>query len=283
MRSRGLVVAIAVVLAVLAAVGVVVYTNNVKSGNTGGTTSVIVSTQDIPPNTALNPLLDGGAFQSVNVPNDTLVEGAVTDESELRDQTTASQIFANEQIPTSRLATGQGNALGISEGHVGLGIQIDGPAAVNGNIQNNDHVVVYATFPSGTIVTRKTLKQLLSPAQIQKFTQALQNGNTATLASPSVFTIQADFTTTLIKSVRVLSISNPPVDSSTGKAANGTSNLVLDMLPEDAQALVNANNDAVQLWLGLLPPNKDGSPSTGYSEPAAVGIPYTKVLGVGGA
>jgi Flp pilus assembly protein CpaB len=283
MRSRGLVVAIAVVLAVLAAVGVVVYTNNVKSGNTGGTTSVIVSTQDIPPNTALNPLLDGGVFQSVNVPNDTLVEGAVTDENELRDQTTASQIFANEQIPTSRLATGRGNALGISEGHVGLGIQIDGPAAVNGNIQNNDQVVVYATFPSGTVITRKTLKQLLSPAQIQKFTQALQNGNTATLASSSVFTIQADFTTTLIKSVRVLSVTNPPVDTSTGKPTNGTSNLVLDMLPEDAQALVNANNDAVQLWLGLLPPNKDGSPSTGYNEPAAVGIPYTKVLGVGGA
>jgi Flp pilus assembly protein CpaB len=277
------VVAIAVVLAVLAAVGVVVYTNNVKSGNTGGTTSVIVSTQDIPPNTALNPLLDGGAFQSVNVPNDTLVQGAVTDENELRDQTTASQIFANEQIPTSRLATGTGNVLGISDGHVGLGIQIEGQKAVNGFIQNNDHVVVYATFPAGTIVTRKTVKQLLSPAQIQKFTQALQNGNAATLASPSVFTIQADFTVTLIQSVKVLSITNPPVDTSTGKPTNGTSNLVLDMLPEDAQALVNANNDAVQLWLGLLPPNKDGSASTGYKQSAAVGIPYAKVTGVGGA
>jgi Flp pilus assembly protein CpaB len=283
MRSRGLVVAIAVVLAVLAAVGVVVYTNNVKNGNTGGTTSVIVSTQDIPPNTALNPLLDGGAFQSVNVPNDTLVQGAVTDENELRNQTTASQIFANEQIPTSRLATGTGNVLGISDGHVGLGVQIEGPKAVNGYIQNNDHVVVYATFPAGTIVTRRTIKQLLSPAQIQKFTQALQNGSTSTLASPSVFTIQADFTVTLIQSVKVLSITNPPVDTSTGKPTNGTSNLVLDMLPEDAQALVNASNDAVQLWLGLLPPNKDGSPSTGYKQSAAVGIPYAKVTGVGAA
>jgi len=276
-------VAIAVVLAVLAAVGVVVYTNNVKNGNTGGTTSVIVSTQDIPPNTALNPLLDGGVFQAVNVPNDTLVQGAVTDENELRDQTTASQIFANEQIPTSRLATGTGNVLGISDGHVGLGIQIEGPKAVNGYIQNNDHVVVYATFPAGTIVTRKTIKQLLSPAQIQKFTQALQNGTASTLASPSVFTIQADFTVTLIQSVKVLSITNPPVDTSTGKPTNGTSNLVLDMLPADAQALVNASNDAVQLWLGLLPPNKDGSASTGYKESAAVGIPYAKVTGVGAA
>jgi Flp pilus assembly protein CpaB len=283
MRSRGLVVAIAVVLAVLAAVGVIVYTNSVKNGGNQETTAVIVSNQDIPPNTALDPLLDGGAFQTVNVPNDTLVEGAVTDESELRGQTTASQIFANEQIPTSRLATGRGNALGISEGHVGLGIQVDGPNGVNGNIQNNDQVAVYVTFPSGTVVTRKSLKQLLTPAQIQKFTEALQQGNASTLAASGVFTIQADFTVTLINSVKVLSVSNPPVDSSTGKPTSGTSALVLDLLPEDAQALVNANNDANQIWLGLLPPNKDGSPSTGYKEPAAVGVPYTRVVGVGGA
>jgi len=114
MRSRGLVVAIAVVLAVLAAVGVIVYTNSVKNGTGADTTAVIVSNQDIPANTPLNPLIDSGAFGAVNVPNDTLVAGAVTDENELRDQTTSSTIYANEQIPTSRLATGTSNTLGIS-------------------------------------------------------------------------------------------------------------------------------------------------------------------------
>jgi Flp pilus assembly protein CpaB len=283
MRSRGLVVAIAVVLAVLAAVGVIVYTNSVKTNGGQDTTAVIVSTQDIPPNTALNPLLDGGSFQTVNVPNDTLVEGAVTDESELRDQTTAQQIFANEQIPTSRLATGTGNTLGITEGHLGLGIQVDGPNGVNGVIQNNDHVVVYVSFDQGTTVTRKDLKQLLTPAQIQKFTEALQQGNSATLANSGVFQMLTPFTVTLIQSVRVLSVSNPPVDTSTGKPTSGQSSLVLDILPDDAQSLVNAYSEDATVWLGLLPPNKDGSPSEGYSEPAAVGVPYAKVVGVGGA
>ncbi len=283
MRSRGLVVAIAVVLAVLAAVGVIVYTNSVKTTGGQDTTAVIVSNQDIPPNTALDPLLDGGAFQTVNVPNDTLVAGAVTDESELRGYTTAQQIFANEQIPTSRLATGTGNALGITEGHLGLGIQVDGPAGVNGTIQNNDHVVVYVSFDQGTVVTRKDLKQLLTPAQIQKFTEALQQGNAATLANSGVFTMLTDFTVTLIKSVRVLSVTNPPVDTSTGKPTSGVSNLVLDILPEDAQSLVNAYSEDAVVWLGLLPPNEDGSPSEGYSEPAAVGVPFAKVVGVGGA
>jgi Flp pilus assembly protein CpaB len=278
MRSRGLVVAIAVVLAVLAAVGVIVYTNSVKNGTGADTTAVIVSNQDIPANTPLNPLIDSGAFGAVNVPNDTLVSGAVTDENELRDQTTSSTIYANEQIPTSRLATGRGNTLGISEGHVGLGIQVDGPQSVNGYIQNNDQVVIYATFPQGEIVTKQDLKHLLAPAQLQRFLTALQTGTTA---SAPVITMPFDFTLPLVRSVRVLAITNPPVDSTTGKPANGGSSLVLDMLPDDAQALVLANTDATQLWLGLLPPNKDGSAATGYKSPANFGVPFAKVTGVG--
>jgi Flp pilus assembly protein CpaB len=218
----------------------------------------------------------------VNVPNDTLVAGAVTDENELRDQTTSSTIYANEQIPTSRLATGRGNALGISDGHVGLGIQVDGPQSVNGYIQNNDQVEIYATFPKATIVTKQSLKQLLTPAQLARLFTALQTGTSATVANSPVISMPFDFTFPLVQSVRVLAISNPPVDSTTGKPGNGGSTLVLDMVPADAQALVLASSDATQLWLGLLPPNsKDGSPSTGYKGPATFGVPFAKVTGVG--
>ena len=280
MRSRGLVVAIAVVLAVLAAVGVIVYTNSVKNGTGADTTAVIVSDKDIPANTPLNPLIDSGDFGTVNVPNDTLVAGAVIDENELRDQTTSSTIYANEQIPTSRLATGRGNALGISDGHVGLGIQVDGAQSVNGYIQNNDQVEIYATFPKATIVTKQGLKQLLTPAQLARLFTALQAGTSATVANSPVISMPFDFTFPLVQSVRVLAITNPPVDS-TGKPTTGNSSLVLDMVPADAQALVLASTDATQLWLGLLPPNKDGSPGTGYKSPAAFGVPFAKVTGVG--
>ena len=64
MRSRGLVVAIAVVLAVVASAAVILYTNGVKEDAvTGGSLSeVVVASQDIPANTNLNPLIDQGAF-----------------------------------------------------------------------------------------------------------------------------------------------------------------------------------------------------------------------------
>jgi Flp pilus assembly protein CpaB len=281
MRSRGLVVAIAVVLAVLAAVGVIVYTNGVKNGTGADTTAVIVSNQDIAPNTPLNPLVQSGAFKAVNVPNDTLVQGVVTDESELRDQTTASQIYANEQIPLSRLANGTSNRLGISPGNVGLGIAVDGPAAVNGYVQNNDQIAIYETFPKGTTVTKKALKQVLAPAQIQQLITTVQQGNTTGQASSSILTMPFDFTMTLIQSARVLSVTNPPTDTSTGKPTSGSATFVLDLLPADAQALVLANTDATQLWLGLLPPEQDGTAAKGYQLPATFGVPLTKITGVG--
>ena len=102
MRSRGLVVAIAVVLAIVAAAAVILYTNGVKSDAvTGGALSVVVvSKQDIAANTNLSPLVEEGIFTELQVPTDAVVDGAVTDVSQLRGQTTTSPVLANEQIPS---------------------------------------------------------------------------------------------------------------------------------------------------------------------------------------
>ena len=85
-----------------------------------------------------------------------------------------------------------------------MGIQVDGPQSVNGYIQNNDQVEIYATFPKGTIVTKQSLKQLLSPAQLARFFTALQTGTTAAAANAPVISMPFDFTFPLVQSVRVL-------------------------------------------------------------------------------
>jgi Flp pilus assembly protein CpaB len=277
MRSRGLVVAIAIVLAVLAAVGVIVYTNQVeKSVTEEETTLVVVSSQDIPSNTNLNTLVDTGGFQEIRVPDGALVAGAVTSLEELRDRVTSAPILANEQIPLSRLGEGTSNLVGVTEGHVGLGIQLGGPQSVNGLIQRGDNIVVYATFKKGTAVLKADLKKLLEPAQIQNLFNAVAGGTTPG-ADANVLLMPFDFTTTLVPTVSVLSIQNPAVDQASGRQSEGNSSLVLDMLPEDAQGLVFANTVATSLWLGLLPPeNEDG-----YETPGTVGVPFTRIVGVG--
>ena len=281
MRSRGLVVAIAVVLAVLAAVGVIVYTNSVKNG-TGAEHDRGDRVQSGHPGEHAAQPVDrlGGVRSRERAERHARRRGGHGRERAARPNDVLHDL-ANEQIPTSRLATGTSNTLGISDGHVGLGIQIDGPQSVNGYIRTTTRSWSTPRSRRGTTVTKQDLKHLLAPAQLQRFLTALKTGDTATLANTPVITMPFDFTLPLIKSVRVLAIQNPPVDSSTGKPGNGGSTLVLDMLPADAQALVLANTDATQLWLGLLPPNKDGSAATGYKSPATFGVPFAKVTGVG--
>jgi Flp pilus assembly protein CpaB len=250
MRSRGLVVAIAVVLAVAAAAAVILYTQGIKEGVEGAT--VIVSQQDIQPNTQLGPLVAQGVFTEVEIAEDALVVGAITTMEGLELATTTQQIFANEQIPESRLSTSPVslNRLGISEGHLAVSVEIDAPPGGLGNIVAGDNVQVFGTY-QGTQVIKGTLRQYANAAPA------------ATAAVPKQL---PPLTLTLIPTVKVLKIQNPAVDVETGRSDSSRIQVTLDLLPEDAQNLVFAQENA-RIWLGLLPPEEEGTrvpASTGY-------------------
>jgi Flp pilus assembly protein CpaB len=242
MRSRGLVVAIAVVLAVAAAAAVILYTQGVKQeAQVGGNlTTVIVSTQDILPNEPLDPLLGQGAFKQIRVPEEALVSGAVKDTSELEGATSTSTIFANEQIPGSRLSTGERpNNLGITEGHLAVAFEFDAPQGGAGNIQPGDQVSVFATYQN---------------VQASGATGQQQN--------------IPDFTATLVPTVRVLRIENPQVDTETGEQTSSGERIrvTLDLLPKEAQDVVFAQENGL-VWLGLLAPDEEGTEIRGSTVP----------------
>jgi Flp pilus assembly protein CpaB len=244
MRSRGLVVAIAVVLAVAAAAAVILYTQGVKQDAVvgGSLETVIVSTKDILPNEPLNPLVDQGVFKQIRVPKAALVSGAVTDIRQFADATTTSPILANEQIPISRLSSSEErlNILGVSPGHIGVAFEFDAPQGGAGNIQPADKVSVFATF------------------------QNVQAGAAGQGKDVPTFTV------TLIPTVKVLRIENPAVDSATGQQNNSDRiRVTLDLLPQEAQDLVFAQENGL-VWLGLLPPGEDGTPLKGSTVPLAV-------------
>jgi pilus assembly protein CpaB len=271
MRSRGLVVAIAVVLAVVAAAGVVLYTNGVKEeAVTGGSLSVVmVAKQDIAANTNLNPLIDQGVFGELQVPSDAVVDGAVTDISQLSGQTTTSPILANEQIVSGRLSSGElpdGGALGISEGHVAVSMRVGDEAAVNGAVTRGSYITVYATFDN---------VKLLPGSNPQQQIQSAVKGSSSVQTSAEI----PAFTVTLIPAVRVLDVVNPVAEegSTSNASANGDVTLTLDLTPEDAQNLVYAQQNGAT-WIGLLPPRD----TAGHSLPFS-GVPLDRVLGRGGA
>ena len=271
MRSRGLVVAIAVVLAVLAAVGVIVYTSSVRENATSENTKpVVTSSQDIPANSPLDPLIASNVFKITAIPNDAVVPDAVTDISQLQGQVTAAPIYQNEQIPLDRLSSGPGsNNLGITSGNIAVGLAVDGAAAVNGYVQQGSHVTLYATFDKGTLVSKQTLQFFLRGSQLQR----LVSGSTS--PNPNLVFMPTDFTFPLVPSVKVLAVTNPAADASTGKPTSGNSTFVLDLTPSDATNVIFAEGHST-LYMGLLPPDND----KGYPAPGVIGAPFGRVVGV---
>jgi pilus assembly protein CpaB len=264
MRSRGLVVALALLLAIGATAAVFLYVNGVREdAKTGGNlVTVVVATQDIQANAELTPLVEAGAFTTAQVTPETLVDGAVTSPDQLRDQTTTFPILANEQIPLSRLSSGEpiaGGRFGISPGHVGTTVRVDGPPGVGGNLSRGDNVVVYATF--GGVPVFKSFKELVDQATNSKPNAPAPTSNQALPA----------LTVTLIPTVTVLDVENP-AETADGKNSEGQVTLTLDLLPEDSANLVYAAEQG-SLWFGLLPPGEDG-----VQLPAAA-LPIDKVLG----
>jgi Flp pilus assembly protein CpaB len=142
----------------------------------------------------------------------------------------------------------------VSEGHVGVAVELDAPQGGIGNIQPGDQVQVFATY-TGVTVIPGTLRQLV---------------NSAGTTVPKVDV--PDFTLTLIPDVRVLRIQNPSVDTETGRSDSSRIQVTLDLEPQDAQNLVFAQENA-RIWLGLLPPGEDGT------QPRASLVPIDLLLG----
>src|SRR5262245_23250614 len=172
MRSRGLVVVLALILASIATAGVFLYSQGVKKDaiEGGDLTDVIVSKVDIPANTPVDPLIEQEQFEILQVPADAVVDGSVTDLSQLRGRTTTAYILAGEQIPVARVQGGviPGGILGIPEGHQAVAVSMAGPRAIAGALAGGDHVTVYATFDdvSLTLLNKNFLKGADDPNQL---------------------------------------------------------------------------------------------------------------------
>jgi Flp pilus assembly protein CpaB len=255
MKSRSLVVAGALVLALLATAGVFLYVSNVKhEAETGGTlATVLVSSTDIPTGTALSDLVDSGAFVTEQVPSDALVQGAVTSPGQLRNRTTAAAILAGEQIPLSRLSDTNealpGGTLGLQQGYQGVTVKLEAQQMVGPKLQVGDHVTTYGVFTDITAASAP-LSSLFGHGG------GSTSGAGGTL--PSVAAV-------VVPDARVVAVSTQPLDPSatTSSQDQVTANqlVTLELTPQDAQK-VALTQDTGRVWLGLLRPG-DRIPNTG--------------------
>ena len=265
MKSRGLVVVLALVLATVATVGVFLYSQGVKEdARTGGDlVTVYVSKVDIPANTDLNTLIAQGDFVTNEIPRDALIEGAITEITELRNRRNNVFIVAGEQIPVSRVQGGKviGGVLSIPEGHQAITVSLDSPRAVGAALAGGDNVTVLATFPEVAMVEGKKAQQPPTatgqqPAQAEKVAA----------------------TVVLVPQVEVLRVFVPTTTGVTGEGSADTTgdiSVTLAFLPDEAQRFVFALEQGT-VYLSLLPPDAEGVELEPLTVDAIVNPPKVK-------
>jgi pilus assembly protein CpaB len=236
MKGRGLVVVLALILATLATAGVFLYARGVeKNAQAGGSmVAVVVSKVDIPARTDLDQLIKDDQFRSIEVPQDAVVNGAVTSLDQLKDKNNSVVILAGEQIPVARISgTVPGGALAIPDGMEAINVSLDASRAVAGAIQTGDQVVVYSTFKGVPIDTS-------DPSSRDVVTAVL-------ISSADVLAVYRPLSSTTFNSD----------ESTQTEQLPGSVAITLALSPEDSQRFVFAMENG-SVWLGLLPPDAHG-------------------------
>ena len=227
MRSRGLVIAVAFLLAMSATFVVYLYMRGIEERSTGGEmVAVVVSDEDIPVGTQLDELIAEDHFSTTRVPEDAVVRDAVLNVQSLSGRETSAPVLAGEQISTTRLRGSEqlpGGNLGIPNGHQALTLPLEAPRLAGGAIQQGDHVTLFGTFTN----------------------VASAKGN-----SPAA-------TVTLVPDVEVLEVTTTEV---TGETTQTTEMVTLALKAKDAQNVVFAQEQG-SVWMTLLPPNESGTDS----------------------
>jgi Flp pilus assembly protein CpaB len=266
MRSRGLVVVLALILATLATAGVFLYSRGVKENaiEGGDLRTVVVSKVNIPANTDLNELIRDDQFATLEVPEDAVIDDPVTQISQLQNQRNSVFIFANEQIPIARVRGNQvpGGLLSIPEGYQALTVALDAPRAISGALTGGDNVSIYATFEDISLaaISEKSLKKAIKlasrPQQADETTQGTEPQGEVNVPT-------FDATVTLVPQVEVLRVIRPVRgggvvgDAGEEDSAADTLQVILALTPEDAQKFVFSLEQG-DVYLSLLPPDQEG-------------------------
>lgn len=242
MKGRGLVVVLALILATVATAGVFLYARGLEEdAQAGGTmVPVVVSKVDIPARTDLDQLIKDSQFTNIEVPQDAVVDGAVTSLDQMRGKSNSVAILAGEQIPVARISgTVPGGALAIPEGMEAITVSLDASRAVAGAIQTGDQVSIYSTFKGVSV-------------------DASDTSATGGRAQESV-------TVVLVPTAQVLTVYRPVSsgvlgdDEAQTQQLPGSVAITLALSLEDTQRFVFAMENGTT-WLGLLPPDAEGEP-----------------------
>lgn len=206
MRSKILILAIAVVLGLVAAFFGAQYLNSARAkiAASAEPVRVLVATRDVPQGTAGSDLLKDQFVEEREVPRQYVADGAISSTSSIEDKVLAVALTQGEQLTASRFVMAEevGLAYALPEGYVAISVPDNPSRGVSGFIMPGDYVMVISSFDPGGLEQAIT-KTLIKKARV--LASGIETSQTVTTAAGQA---NAD-----VEPVPTLTLALTPVDA----------------------------------------------------------------------
>lgn len=236
MRSRVVMLVIALVIAGVAAVMAAQYLDSARTRIEVETEpiEVLVATQPIPRGMSAEELVERELIVTREIPREFVNADAVSSARAIEGQVLADPLAEGEQVTRARFQypSQAGLAYSIPEGYVAVSVPNDEVKGVGGLVKPGDHVVVLVTFKPGPDGIEPLTRILFSKVRVLAIGTALgaetsspegtESGNEGVLGG----------------------------DRSSGAQAGVPSTLTLALSPADVEKLVYAESNG-EVWLAL--------------------------------
>ena len=240
--------AAAIVLALVAGIGVFVYASGAdeRAAENAGFVNALVATSDIAKGTTGEEVLQAGLVKTAKVARSSVPPSIITDPNELVGKVTAGRLDTKQFITAQSFVSAEdgigGNfatAIG-KQNYVAVTVNVDAERGVANQITPGDHVDIVTTIDDG------------------------KGGTT---------------TGFLLQNVKVLAVGPSTTLQTTPVGADGSAQspglLTFEVTKDDALAVIAANAGNSKIYLVLLPPTGSSSSSSagGTKTPAASQTP----------
>ncbi|MDH4139161.1 MAG: Flp pilus assembly protein CpaB [Coriobacteriia bacterium] len=231
MRTKIVILIIAVVLGLFAAFAAVNYVESARSAIAAEEqpVEVLVAQQDLPAGLSAEELIDEDYIALAEMPRRYVADGAVSSIAVIEGKLLTAPLTKGEQVTTGRfsLPTEAGLSFAVPEDYVAVSLPNSASRGVAGLIRPGDSVVVYATFEIEDAVT----KLILPKAR--------------------VLAVGVSTTSVLGDSEGEEAGGIAPTSSRAAAKDEVSSTLTLALSPADAEKLVFAQEEG-KVWLALL-------------------------------
>lgn len=241
MRTKVLIIVVALALGGVAAVLAARYVTSARTEIASGSTpiEVLVAQEDIPRGLSSEELISNEMIKIEEVPQRFVAAGAISSARAIEGQVLSAPLTKGEQVTSSRFAvpSAAGLAYSVPKDMVAIAIPVDEVKGISGLVRPGDHVAVFATFAPGPNGEENVTRILLADAKVLAMGGALTVEETPEGGDDKGGALAA----------------------SRQDETSVARTMTLSVLPAEAEKLVFAEETG-KVWVTLLPATADGLP-----------------------